>query len=113
MTAQAARRLDLPPIGGFFERHQPGATGGASVLDAWTQGRRYAAFVNARSAFAALAAEVPAVTVWLPAFLCRDMLQPAYAGRVRFYPVLEGFEPDLATVTTQAESGDLLLVVAY
>jgi dTDP-4-amino-4,6-dideoxygalactose transaminase len=102
------------PIGGFFERHEPdGCAGDESLLAAWTGGRPYAAFVNARSAFAALTAAFPEATVWLPAFLCRDIVQPAYAQRIRFYPVLEGFEPDLAAVTAEAMAGDLVLVAAY
>ena len=113
MTAQDAGRNDLAPIGGFFERHPPGAQAGPSVLDAWTGGRPYAAFVNARSAFAALAGAFPEAMVWLPAFLCRDLVQPAYAERIRFYPVLEGFEPDLAPVIAEARAGDLVLVAAY
>ena len=48
------------PIGGFFELHEPdGAAAGESVLQAWTGGRPYAAFANARSAFAGLAAARP------------------------------------------------------
>ena len=100
------------PIGGFFERHEPDGAG-PSVLEHWTEGRPHAAFVNARSAFAALVAAFPGVTVWLPAFLCADLVQPAYARRTRFYPVNDGFEPDLDPVETEAKAGDLVLVTAY
>lgn len=114
MTVQdAACPTDLTPIGGFFESHEPAAGAGASLTEAWAGRRAHAAFVNARSAFAALAAATPGSSVWLPAFLCRDLIQPAYARRVRFYPVREGFEPDLDGVATEAASGDLVLVVAY
>ncbi len=114
MTASPATgRTDFAPIGGFFERHEPGAARGESVLSAWTEGRPYAAFVNARSAFAALAATIPTATIWLPAFLCSDLVQPAYAERIRLYPVLEDFEPDLSTVTAGAKAGDLVLIAAY
>jgi dTDP-4-amino-4,6-dideoxygalactose transaminase len=102
------------PIGGFFERHRPDDRAAAqSLLALWTGDRPYAAFVNGRSAFSALAADLPEAAIWLPAFLCRDLVQPAYAPRIRFYPVLEGFEPDLETVAAQAKAGDLVLVVAY
>lgn len=112
--ARVASPSPVAPIGGFFETHAPdGCAAGRSVLDAWTQGRPYAAFVNARSAFAALAAMFPEATVWLPAFLCRDLMQPAYAARTRFYPVVDGFEPDLDGVEAQANAGDLVLVAAY
>lgn len=115
MNAPPARvAADAAPIGGFFQRHgSDGAVAGLSILDAWTEGRRYAAFVNARSAFAALAAAFPQAVVWLPAFLCEDMAQSAYADRTRFYPVEDGFEPELDIVTAEAKAGDLVLVVAY
>ncbi|WP_396593476.1 hypothetical protein [Brevundimonas sp. R86498] len=101
------------PIGGFFERHTagPGAVG-PGVLDAWTGGRPHAAFVNARSAFGALVAQLEPATIWLPAWLCRDMVQPAWSDRVRFYPVGPGFEPDLSAVKAEAQAGDVLLVLA-
>lgn len=113
MTAMATPDTDAP-IGGFFELHEPdGAPAGAGVLEAWTGRRPYAAFVNARSAFAALAAAMPQASVWLPAFLCGDLVDPAFSARVRFYPVREGFEPDLARVDAEARAGDLVLVAAY
>jgi hypothetical protein len=96
------------PIGGFFERHEPDG-GGPSVLDAWTGGRPHAAFVNARSAFAALVARRPGA-VWLPAFLCADLVSDTFAARVCFYPVLEGFTPDLAPVEAGAKPGDIVLL---
>lgn len=101
------------PFGGFFERHPPApARDGASVLQVWTGGRPHVAFVNARSAFAALVDAIAPPIVWLPAWLCRDMVQPPWADRVRFYPVDPGFRPDLIGVETQARAGDLLLVLA-
>lgn len=107
----------LRPIGGFFERHaSTGQSGDSmtppSVLDAWTGGRPHAAFVNARSAFAALVERLAPPTLWLPAWLCRDMVQPAWADRVRFYGVGDGFAPNFALLESNARPGDLLLVVA-
>jgi dTDP-4-amino-4,6-dideoxygalactose transaminase len=101
------------PVGGFFARHLPTPPPTeARVLQVWTQGRPHTAFVNARSAFAALIRALAPPTVWLPAWLCRDMVQPAWADRVCFYPVDPGFRPDLTAVGTQARAGDLLLVLA-
>jgi hypothetical protein len=111
-ASDARVAANAAPIGGFFERHQPDGRG-ASVLERWTEGRPHAAFVNARSAFAALAAAFPQATVWLPAFLCADLVQPAYARRTRFYPVKDGFEPDLDLLEAEAKAGDLVLVTAY
>jgi dTDP-4-amino-4,6-dideoxygalactose transaminase len=104
----------IAPIGGFFERHDPeDAAVGASVLETWTGGRAWAGFVNARSAFAALVESLPGVTIWLPAYVCSDLVDPSFAGRVRFYPVGDGFLPDIAGVEAGMAAGDLVLVVAY
>jgi hypothetical protein len=102
------------PVGGFFERHPPDtAIGHPSLLDVWTAGRPYSAFVNARSAFSALARTWPAAAIWLPAFVCGDVLDTALAPRTRFYPVLDGFRPDLAAIEAQARPGDLVVFVAH
>jgi dTDP-4-amino-4,6-dideoxygalactose transaminase len=115
VTAAAAPTGPLPrPVGGFFERHPPDATvGEPSLLVAWTGGRPYSAFVNARSAFSALARTWPTVTIWLPAFVCGDLLDPALAARTRFYPVLDGFKPDLTAIEAEAQPGDVVVFVAH
>lgn len=105
------------PIGGFFERHPGNASeadagAGPSVLDVWAGDRPHAAFVNARSAFDALVTALEPGTVWLSAWMCRDMLQPVWSDRARFYPVDPGFQPDLSAVLAEAQAGDLLLVHA-
>ncbi|WP_029916306.1 hypothetical protein [Caulobacter sp. UNC358MFTsu5.1] len=101
------------PIGGFFERHRAdGDVGAPSLLAAWTGGRPHGAFVNSRSAFSALARTWPTASIWLPAFVCGDLLDPALAARTRFYPVLEGFTPDVAVIEAGARPGDLVVFVA-
>jgi hypothetical protein len=103
-----------PCIGGFFESHEPdGGAQGRSLLDVWTEGRPFAAFVNARSAFAGLVGLFPSASVWMPAFLCDSLIGGALAGRARFYPVEEGFEPNLSRVEAEARTGDLVLIPAY
>ncbi|SEI18966.1 hypothetical protein [Tardiphaga sp. OK245] len=102
------------PIGGFFELHEAdGASEGASVLDAWAGSGDYVTFVNARSAFAGLARQLPTASIWLPAFSCVDLLDGLDMARVRFYPLLDGFQPDLNVLDSLAEAGDLMLVNAY
>jgi hypothetical protein len=115
MTARASKLsplADAAPIGGFFEQHTPEPGSGPTVLEAWTEGRPYAAFVNARSAFAALVAGFPDAAVWLPAYLCAEMGQAAQA-RIRFYGVGQAFEPDLSGVEAQARTGDVVLAVSH
>jgi hypothetical protein len=103
------------PIGGFFEEAASPAPAekGRSILDVWTKDRPFGAFVNARSALAALVAGLAEGAVWLPAFLCRDLAAPEVASRVRLYPVLEGFEPDVTWLDREARRGDLVVLVAY
>jgi hypothetical protein len=104
----------VPPIGGFFGLHESlGAAAGPSVLEVLTDGRPFAAFTNARSAFAALAAVFSNATLWLPAFLCVDLIDAAFRDRVRFYPVADGFEPNLSAVEASAQAGDVVLLVAH
>jgi hypothetical protein len=111
----STRPADLSaPIGGFFEAFEPpAATVGLSLLDAWTAGRPFAAFVTARAAFAALAARVPDAALWLPAFICADLVGEALRPRARFYPVQDGFIPHLAPVGCEARPGDVILAVAH
>lgn len=112
----AASHQDRPkrPIGGFFESH-PDADGAPrlGVLDAWTGGRPHAAFASARAGFAALAALHPRAAIWLPAFVCPDLAAAGLLPRSRFYPVREGFVPDLAPVETAASAGDIVVLVAH
>lgn len=105
--------LQTSPIGGFFERHPATAlSAGQCLLETWTARRLHAAFLNARSAFAALIAQLEPEAVWAPAYLCPAMAHPAWAGRMRYYGVEAGFVPDLSRVEAEARPGDLLLVVA-
>jgi hypothetical protein len=109
-------RVPFPnrPIGGFFELHEAdGAHAGVSVLEAWTGGRDHVAFVNARSAFAGLARHFPMASIWLPAFSCTDLLEGLDTARVKFYPLLEGFHPNLDVLGPLARAGDLVLVTSY
>lgn len=113
-AASASAGPSFRPVGGFFERHASDATAGQpSLLAAWTGGRSYGAFVNARSAFSALARTWPTASVWLPAFVCGDLLDSTLAARTRFYPVLDGFKPDLETIETETQPGDLVVFVAH
>jgi hypothetical protein len=108
---------EAKPIGGFFEAHALGAAPPdgrhASVLGAWTEGRPYVAYVNARSALAALARMYPLATIWLPAFLCAEIPHRTYAARTRRYPVAEGFTADLEALEGEAQPGDLVLAPAF
>jgi len=102
------------PVGGFFAQHMPdGAAPGKSLLERWTQNCRYAAFVNARSAFAALVAQAAPRHVWLPAYMCADLLAPAWKPRARFYRVGANLEEDVAGLARDTAAGDLVLAVDY
>lgn len=113
--AQPAQVADAAPcIGGFFETHVPDENaGGESLLDAWTEGRPFTAFVNARSAFAALAVAFPEATIWAPAYLCANLIDGSLTPRTRFYPVGDDFQPALEVAGAAAGPADILLIVAF
>ena len=105
---------DAKPLGGFFELHEPDdRRTGPSVLETWVGKRPYAGFVNARSAMAALVDLFPQATIWAPAFVCREFIHSAHLARTRFYPVKEGFSPDLGVLEMLPKPGDLVVFCAY
>ena len=102
------------PLGGFFELHEPDdCRAGLSVLEAWVGKRPYAGFINARSAMAALVDLFPEATIWAPAFVCQEFIHSAHLPRTRFYPVKEGFSPELGVLETLPQPGDLVVFCAY
>lgn len=114
MEAAAHSPAPKMPVGGFFESHAAnGDRSAGGLLAAWTDGRPYAGFVSARAAFAALAARHPDAAIWLPAFICADLVLPHLGPRIRFYPVLDGFAADLRPVEAGARSGDIVVLVAH
>lgn len=101
-------------IGGFFALHEPDC--GApdqSILFRWTNGRAFVAFGNARSAFAALVEMTAPRVVWLPAYICGDLIGASWRERARYYRLLPGFEPDVATLERDAVAGDMVLAVDF
>lgn len=101
-------------IGGYFGLHEP--DGGApehSIHARWTSGRSFAAFSNARSALAALVDIIAPRSVWLPAYICPGLIADSWREQVRYYPVLAGFEPDVATLDRDAGSRDIVLAVDF
>lgn len=101
-------------IGGFFGLHEPDC--GAledSVLFRWTRGRRFAAFSNARSAFAALVGETKPQRVWLPAYICEGLIADSWREKIRYYSVGVCFEPDITELDRGASTGDLVLAVDF
>ena len=88
MTTVAAK------IGGFYGLHEPDCGASEdSILHRWTKGREFAAFSNARSAFAALVKATCPQHVWLPAYICGTLIAESWRERLRFYHLLPGFVP--------------------
>lgn len=84
-----------------------------SVLGRWTAGRPFVAFANARSAFAALVRLLGPACVWLPAYLCPEVLADGWRHTVQFYPVGRSLAPDVGLLDREAKAGDLILVIDY
>src|SRR5579864_6178093 len=105
---------DNRTIGGFFGLHEPDCCPPEqSILFRWTNGREFVAFVSARSAFDALVETMSPRTIWLPAYICEGLIAASWRQRVRFYPLLAGFEPDVASLERDAVPGDLVLAVDF
>jgi len=101
-------------IGGFFGLHEPDCSAFQdSVLFRWTEGREFATFSNARSAFAAIIEATSPPRVWLPAYICEGLIADQWRDRIRYYPTGVEFEPDAATLDREAASGDLVLAVDF
>ena len=101
-------------IGGFFGLHEPDCVATEhSILARWTHRREFAAFANARSAFAALIEATSPRTVWLPAYICDGLIAEEWRERARYYPLLAGFEPDVASHDQHAMPSDLVLAVDF
>lgn len=112
MTVPTSRVHRL--IGGFFELHEPeGAPPEESILGRWTARRRFVAFVNARSALAALIEMVEPPHVWLPTYICADVVAGSWSHRARFYPIDEICNPDIQTLERDTIPGDFVVAVDY
>lgn len=100
------------PLGGFFALEPP-LRSGRGYLALWGARDRTRAFRNARSAFRALLDVHREGSVWLPAFICREMAAAVPAGRLRFYQVGQRLVPDLEALGREARPRDVVLAVAY
>lgn len=101
------------PIGGFFPLALPHGTSPAGgVLQAWTGGRPFTAFVNARSALHALIRQLDPPCVWLPSFICDAVAEGVPRTRQRFYAISETLSADTQALAA-ATAGDMVLGVNY
>jgi len=97
-------------IGGFFELELPEASGG--FLSLWDV-QAGPAFLNARSAFAALVEAAAPAKVWLPAYICTQMAEAVPAGKLAFYPVGDSLTPDIRVLEASTRPGDVVLAVNF
>jgi hypothetical protein len=101
-------------IGGFFALHEPdGGASEHSIYFRWTSGRSFAAFSNARSAFAALVNMVAPPRVWLPAYICPGLIAESWRSRISYYRMRDGLEPDIASFDRDVGPGDVLLAIDF
>lgn len=108
MTAAAARR---GPIGGFFGLERPGPGAPATDLLTHWQASAAPAWVNATSALAALVAALRPQRVWLPGYLCTELVAAVPPPARRFFALRDDLEPDIAALEGRLAPGDLLLAV--
>ena len=105
-TTAAGDRL----IGGFFGLELPEPRGGFAELWQVTGG---ATFTNARSAFAALIQTVDPPRVWLPAYICEELVKVVPEERLAFYPVGQKLMPATDILESSTRPGDMVLGVNY
>lgn len=95
------------PVGGFFGLEHPGkgnllAFWGAEGCPAW---------VNATSALAALVTSLRPGAVWLPGYVCAELVTAVPLPMRRFFPLRDDLTPDIATLEGQIAPGDMVLAV--
>jgi dTDP-4-amino-4,6-dideoxygalactose transaminase len=97
-------------IGGFFGLELPAPRGGFAELWHVTEGPTFA---NARSAFAALIQAVDPPRVWLPAYICEELVKVVPGEKLAFYPVGEKLMPVTGILESSTRPGDIVLGVNY
>jgi dTDP-4-amino-4,6-dideoxygalactose transaminase len=102
-------------IGGFFGLELP-PVAGRGLASFWDMPVNSAyTYVNGRSALAALLASLTPAKLWLPAYICRSVLQSAEATHtpVSYFPVDETLEPDTHFLDSAVKAGEMVLAVDY
>jgi hypothetical protein len=101
------------PVGGFFGLHEPESCAEEqSILARWTTGRRFAAFVSARSALDSLIEMTVPKKIWLPAYICEGLIADSWRDRARFYPLV-GLEPHVVSLDHAAAACDMVLAIDF
>lgn len=93
------------PIGGFFGL----ASAGAGDLVAHWGAEAAPGWVNATSALAALVAHLRPGAVWLPGYICAELVAAAGPCPLRFFPLGADMAPDGAALEGRLAPGDLVL----
>ena len=114
-TDTAARQEKA--IGGVFPLAASAeCSGRRSVLQHWSAGADSVQFFhNARSALHHVLCDAKPRRLWLPAYLCPDIVR-ATAGApcsVHYYPIIVGMHPDIAFLERRIETDDAVLAINY
>jgi hypothetical protein len=103
-------------IGGFFGLELPPAPAGTALAGFWGMPPDPAlTYSNGRSALAALIASVKPPKLWLPAYLCRSLVEAAQAAHttVGYFAVDDSLHPDTPFLDSAARCGEMILAVDY
>jgi hypothetical protein len=112
----ASDRVMSRAIGGFLPLRFPLGTAPAeSVLAQWTRHGKDAWMLhNARSALHALWSQTKPRRIWLPAYVCPEVLTAVPAAvEARYYPLSEALLPRIDYLSEQIADGDHVLVIDY
>ena len=95
------------PIGGFLGLEPAGC---GDLLSYW--GARDApGWVNATSALAALVTRLRPRRVWLPGYICAELVGAVPPQARRFFPLTDDLCPDIAALKRELVPGDMVLAV--
>lgn len=104
------------PIGGVFALEEPvRQADGETLLERWSKGAAAVhLFHNARSALSHILDTLQPSRLWLPAYLCPEILQAVPDDlTLLYYPVGSALEPNFEVLESETRAGDAVLGIAY
>lgn len=113
MTTETGRNGKT--IGGFFGLDHPQAPVPQSLLSHWRiVPDRTIAFQNARSALRYLLEATSPEKIWLPAFICKEVLQAVPKSiKVEYFNINNELSPNINLLDENLSPGDCVLAVDY
>lgn len=104
-------------IGGFFQLElTPATTSGKNFFDHWSITQlNHVCLHNARSCLHYLLQTQHVKKIWLPAYICQDLVAAVNntSAALHFYPLTEELSPRVEFLHQFVQAGDFVLAVDY